>query len=265
MRIVHSFSTKYCTEKQFKVHVYYFTLSAVYAKKSGFDIVLHTDEKGFDVLKYAPYDEIFIDLEYNNIHRKEIFAWTKFKAMENEPNDSIHIDGDVFLKKDTLKECLDYGDYDIIVQHLETRKYNGSFWDTSSDAYSMCKYPPFMPRYCTNMYNCGIIGFKNKQFYKEYSDYYFQLINEYNILGVPNKGVPDLIAEQQLLYCFAKHKKLKVKTLLEEDNITKMANEIGYQHLQTSHKYTDFEKCKRVLNKHRPDLYQILEKYFGDN
>lgn len=114
------FSTKYCNKRQLKVHVYYFTLSAIYAKRSGFNIVLHTDNKGFKYLQHAPYDEIFVDLDIDISNRKEIFARAKFKAMENEPDDSIHIDGDVFLKKETIKEHLKYGEYDIIVQLLET-------------------------------------------------------------------------------------------------------------------------------------------------
>lgn len=266
MRLVHSFSTKYCDDYKLKVNVYYFTLSAIYAKNSGFDIVLHTDNKGAEALKHAPYDEIIIDLENIDIHRKEVFAWAKFKAMENELVDSIHIDGDVFLKKKSIKEHLNYGDYDIIVQHVESRyEQCEPFWDKAIAALAKCEYPSFMPRYCTNMCNCGIIGFKDKELYKEYSNYYFNLINEYDIFGIDTKGVPDLIAEQQLLYCFAKHKGLKIKELIKEESLQKMADELGYQHLLSKSKYNDFEICKRVLNKYRPDLYQILENIYGEN
>ena len=265
MRLVHSFTTKYCNDYQLKVNAYYFTLSAVYAKNSGFEIVLHTDNKGAEVLKDAPYDQIIIDLEIDDIPRKGVFAWAKFKAMENELVESIHIDGDVFLKKESIKEHLNYEDYDIIVQQLEsTCEEFEPHWNRATTAFAKCEYPSFMPRYCANMYNCGIVGFKDKELYKEYTNHYFDLINQYNIFGIDTKGVPDLVAEQQLLYYFAKHKGLKVKELLKEESIQEMADELGYQHLLGESKYNDFEICKKVLNKHRPDLYQILKETYGE-
>ena len=55
MRIVHSFSAKRCNEPLFRLHIVYFALSCIYAKRSGFEIALHCDNKTKDVLEVAPY------------------------------------------------------------------------------------------------------------------------------------------------------------------------------------------------------------------
>ena len=75
----------------------HFTISAVYAKQNGFNIVLHTDKIGTHYLQHAPYNEIIVDLG-TPPEDKRIFAWCKFEAIKNESIDSIHIDSDVFKK-----------------------------------------------------------------------------------------------------------------------------------------------------------------------
>jgi hypothetical protein len=74
MRLVHSFSTKRCKGDKLKVNVWCFTLSCLYAKKSNFEIVLHTDKKGADLLKHAPYDKVIIDLDDCVLPKPIIYA-----------------------------------------------------------------------------------------------------------------------------------------------------------------------------------------------
>lgn len=90
MRLVHSLNTKGMGKKSLEVNVYYFTLSALYAKRNGFDIVLHTDIQGAYYLQHAPYDDIICDLgdspsdyflherslEQWKMNQKEIFTLT---------------------------------------------------------------------------------------------------------------------------------------------------------------------------------------------
>lgn len=266
MKLVHSFSTKRCNSNNLKVHVYYFTLSCIYAKNLGFEIVLHTDKKGACLFKYAPYDKVIIDLEDCVLPKEKIFAWTKFKAMESEDAGSIHIDGDVFLKGKPIKDLLTFDDCDIIVQQPEIIGYEDWYgWDDSTIAFAKCEYPSFLPRECTVMYNCGVVGFKDKSIRDEYTKYYNNLINQYNKKAIIIDSVPDLVAEQQLLYYYAKFKNLKVKSILDYKKLKQSANEIGYQHLLGVSKYHNFDKCKETLKKINLEIFNKLEEMKWDS
>ena len=262
IRLVHSFSTCDTTSELLRLHTYYFTLSAIYAKRSGFSIVLHTDSKGASLLKHAPYDKIIIDLDTCSKPAPRIYAWPKFEAMRNEAPGAIHIDGDVFLKRSSLQNLLSLGDYDLIVQSIEQKGVDnwGWLWNESTIAFARCEYPSWMRRDCLAMYNCGVVGFKNKAIQEEYRKYYLALTSEYAKVGIDLNSVPDLIAEQQLLYDFAKHKKLKVKTLLDFPKLTESADKIGYQHIIGCSKSIFFEKCKQKIKKFNREIFNALEE-----
>ena len=261
MRLVHSFSTKRCKGDKLKVNVYCFILSCLYAKRSGFEIVLHTDKKGAELLKHAPYDKIIIDLEDCALPKPRIYAWSKFKAMQNEEPDTIHIDGDVFLKNPILQKSLTFDNCDIIVQQVEIDGvYPWGGWNNSTIAFAKCEYPSFLPRLCDRMYNCGVVGFKSKEVRDEYTKWYNYLIEQYNKLGVDIDSVPDLIAEQQLLYYFAKHKNLKVKEILDYKNLQESAKSLGYQHLLGKSKYQCLDKIKQTLKKLNINIHNKLEE-----
>lgn len=265
MRLVHSFSTKRCFGERLKVNVYCFTLSCLYAKRSGFNIVLHTDRKGAELLRYAPYDEVIVDLENLSVPNNRIFAWCKFEAMKNEPEGSIHIDGDVFLKSPKIKDLLNFNDCDVIVQQIEIDGvYPWGGWDNSTIAFAKCEYPPFLPRYCERMYNCGVVGFKNKSVWEEYYKWYRYLIDQYNVRGVDIDSVPELVAEQQLLHALTKHKSLKVKELLDFRNLQGSANDLGYQHLLGRSKYSSLDKIKFALKRINANVFNKLEEIKWD-
>lgn len=119
MRVVHSFNSEYCSKEKFQIYMYYFALSCIYAKKSGFEVALHCDANTEAVLRNASYDEIITDIPHIDESLKQFFAAPKFIAMKNEPLGSIHIDGDVFLKKPNLVDLMNFDNYDCIVQSLE--------------------------------------------------------------------------------------------------------------------------------------------------
>lgn len=248
------------------MNVWCFALSCLYAKRSGFKIVLHTDKKGAELLKSAPYDKIIVDLEDQISPRPRIFAWPKFKALQNEDEGAIHIDGDVFLKKGILRKLMKFDDCDIIVQSKEIKgmyQY-GYLWEESTQSFAHCEYPSFLPRRCKTMYNCGVIGFKDKKLWEEYNKWYWYLIDQYNCLGIDMCSVPDLIAEQQLLYEFAKHKNLKVRELINFESIQDSAKEIGYQHLLGSAKFRNLDKIKQILKAMDINIYNKLEEIKWD-
>lgn len=266
MHLVHSFSSVRCTPETLSVHIFTFTLSALYAKRSGFDIVLHTDELGAHYFQHAPYDEIIIDIPEPPKDNR-IFAWCKFIAMKNEPITSIHIDGDVFLKQPQLKNILTFDDCDIICQSLEkcgVYPYNASVWFNESYAWQDCSYPNWMSRSFDEMYNVGVIGFKDSSVRDEYHNLYSSLMKEFESKGKNIDCVPELISEQKLLYDLAKHKNLKVKCLLDLYNLTPSANKIGYQHLLGESKFKCIEKTKQVLKTLDEELYNKTVKILSE-
>ena len=153
----------------------------MYAKRSGFEIVAHCDERAKEYLQLAPYDDIIIDLEgITPIANSNIYAWSKFAAMKSESLGAIHIDGDVFLKDEKLIELLNFDDYDCIVQCLEnTRTYGVNatlVWNMSKNAFKNIDYPDWARTQCKQMYNCGIIGFNNEELKQQYFDTYEDMI-----------------------------------------------------------------------------------------
>ena len=265
MRLVHSFSAVRCTTKTLPVHVYTFALSAVYAKLNGFEIVLHTDKVGAHYLQHAPYDEIIVDLG-TPPEDKRIFAWSKFVAMVNEPIDSIHIDGDVFIKK-PIQDLLKLEDDDILCQNLEKIgifPYHESCWDKESYVWRDCKYPSWMPRRFDEMYNCGIIAFKDKKIRDEYFNLYHKMMNDFKTNGKSADCTPELVSEQKLLYDFAKHNNLKVKCILILLELTPSANKIGYQHLLGDAKHKSLDKTKIFLERLNKNVYDNTTELLSD-
>lgn len=262
MKLINSFSTQYSSGKHLETNLYCFTLSAYYAKKSGFNIILYTDNKGKELFKYSPYDEIIV-LDNLNTPNIKLFAYSKFIAMGHSNEGDIHIDGDVFLKKDSLKDLIHTNDCDIIVQSVEHKEiHSTNNWNAEIEACSNCHLPSFMNKDLPKMYNCGIVGFKNKDIMKEYHDYYFYLSDQFIQYGKMIDAVPELIIEQQLLYDFAKYKNLKVKEILDWRRINTNANEIGYQHLLGKSKYKNLDKVKTTLKKLDINLYNKINKHY---
>lgn len=260
-RLVHSFYTGHCSEEQLEALVWTYALSALYAHRSGFEIVLHTDELGAKILRHAPYDKIVCSIGEPPADGR-LFAWPKFHAMASEPEGSIHIDGDVFLKKETLQDLLTFDDCDIIVQSVEKQGEPPYYapWTNEMYAFRDVEYPQWMNRQLLKMYNCGVVGFKDKNTMHEYHSHYWHLIEQFCMKGRTVECVPDLVAEQQLLYEFARHKGLKVKTLLSPSVTKEEANTLGYQHLLGGSKYKNLDKTKAVMKSLDIDLFIKLKE-----
>lgn len=262
MRIVHSFSSKRCDEALFRLHIVYFALSCIYAKRSGFEMALHCDNKTKDVLEAAPYDEIITDLENIPDFPKRLFAYPKFIAMQDEPLGTIHIDGDVFLKSVQLNDILNFKDYDCIVQNIERPVYPwGHLWKESAIAFSNCNYPDWAKRQCNDMYNCGTIGFNNQELKDEYFSTYWQMVEEYKKKGIDLHSVPDLVIEQQFLKDLTDYRKCSVKRVLDFNDLGGSASRIGYQHVIGGAKQECLEKALNLIKHYDINTYNKLMEY----
>ena len=282
MRIFQSLWTKPAIDQrwdqsgQLEANVWLYALSAVYAKKQGVTLVLYTDTLGQKLLGHLPYDKIYTTL--NNIPSNiptMIWAYGKFMALREEPLGSVHIDGDVFLKKPAVIKELSSKDYDLIIQNKEWTYNTYQGVESVMARFGEIDYEKY-DSYRT-AFNCGVVGFTNAALKKTYLDYYFGATDSV----ARNKGLVehmkndkyfcvDLTLEQHSLAIMAQ--KYKTKILLKVANedywgnaVRQKAEELGYQHLIGKEKYEYIDRVKFTLLLLDKDIYfktkSILQKY----
>lgn len=262
MKFIHSF---YLDENKDPEYIYInricFILSCLCARKLGYDIDLHCNKNMYKYLSIAPYTNVYVDLDdLKQPHR--IYAKSKFDVMSKEDLGNIHLDGDVFLLKDSIKQLLDFSEFDLIVQCKETRKNMGGYlWTESSNSFKNCEYPNWACKVCNVMYNCGVVGINNKDLKDEYFETYYNMLKKYEKFGVDVCSVPDIIIEQQFLYDICKYRGYKVKTLLNEDDLEGSAKDIGYSHLMGRSKYKFKDNVEKMIYKLDKNIYfEIKDK-----
>lgn len=281
MRLFHSLWTKPALDKrwnqsgQLEANLWLYTLSVIFAKQQGFDIVLHTDTLGKKLLGHLPYNQIYTTLDKipSNIPTM-IWAYGKFQALKEEPLGSIHIDGDVLLTNKKLLEALEFNNTDLIIQNIE------GCYTYMMDQIQFFQYCPTHFLSTNFAYNCGIIGINNSKLKQQYLDFYFQYANKLANNTAFRKKVandknlcPDLVLEQWALATLAKP--YKVKKLLcgsntiqwhdKRSNVMSDAAYLGYIHLIGKDKYKAIEKVKFYILALDKDLYyktkEIIEKH----
>lgn len=262
--LLHSFYSGVNDDKSLFINTITYTLSCLYAKKSGFSINLHTDEKGAKLLDHCPYDKIIVDLKKEDFPLADIlYAAPKFKAIENYPLGTIHIDGDVFLKKKGLQEILDFSDYDCIVQYTEAAdKGLLKCWSYAQSALKNLTFPKWASREAERMYNNGVLGLNNATLKEEYIKTYWDMYNQFKTKGI-KQGVPDVIIEQQFLLNLCEKKGYTHKEVLTWGHANKMANQIGYQHLIGHSKYHEYMKILEKIYQLDQNVYFALKKKFN--
>lgn len=191
--------------------------------------------------------------------------------MKNEPLGAIHIDGDVFIKK---QECLDKitsGDYDILLQNIEcepdtrqgVRIYSWS-WDRLKNIKFTDEFD-WLHGYFG--YNVGVIRIKNQELKDKYFNFYFNNVdyiksqmNAIEQLNTDTMACPDVILEQQALYEIINRDGYNVKLLLSNTKdfaVTQLdARLMGFQHLIGKKKYSLVTRVKKVLSIIDPELYE---------
>ena len=265
IKLIHSFSTKPLENKSMyyidRLHhlisdIWIYTLSAAYARREGFDIELYTDSLGALLLSKAPYTKIHTDLDNisNDIHPR-FWACGKVYALEAAGNNTIHIDGDVFIKDAKL---LDVGKTDFIVQNEESSNYV-----EMGEANRIDKdFASFLQEYgidtsISTPYNMGVIGIFNPalrdKYISAYKDLAIKISSKFQESLNKDNVTPDLFVEQLQFSQLSENYKGTVI-------IHKGAKEVpkGYQHLVTSAKYQDeiVNKVKQTLKVFFPEIYK---------
>jgi hypothetical protein len=192
--------------------------------KFNYNINIITDNEGFDWLKHLQVNSITKELEPLNFKYNDVWSISKlhvFNIISNRKKPFIHIDHDFFVLQPFRQEILDA---DVVVQSIEFNLDILGYATPVFNALCINKY------YAENSklnyaYNCGIIGGKNYEFFKEYTDSAIKMVNDpankvYWNLSTNEYSIKDMskavIAEQYYLACCLD--KFNIKPTLFFDN-----------------------------------------------
>lgn len=273
MRFMHSFSTRplsidlygYGALRRMAGNIWYFSLSLAYLRRLGVETVLHTDTLGAALLGHLPYDEILLTLDNvpGDIHPR-FWAAGKIWALAAEPAGTIHIDGDVFIKSDKALCRMESEPWDFLAQHYESSEWyekENVVFDRDVEYIGSLGIRPHE----NGAYNTGIIAFGSQMLRDRFCHAYKLAAMHYSavardLLDSDNMLTPDVIIEQRHALQLCRGCGAKVALMLpEEKALTKQANAIGYQHVVTSRKFDDLDKCRAALQKIDTDIYNKTE------
>lgn len=270
--IIQSLWTKPCGGC-IKDMMYLAALSLAYAHNSGYNVNMHTDSYGAELLKDFGYDNLLTTLDkIPDSVPTLLFAAGKFYALQAEGNTGkVHIDIDVFLKKPgvldrfyrnpkvdaicQMEEDMSLVDHRDIIQHMFVMGYPATT----------------RPNWHGSM-NTGIIGFHNPELAKKYIDNYFEALGIYQAdkfeqYRKENKDANlffDFVLEQiELSFLSTGY---NVYTLLPTKNCCFVADKIGYQHLQGTQKWSEEYKniIKKILMVKDQRLFDVLRRKLNE-
>jgi hypothetical protein len=265
---------------QLKSNIWLYAYSVMNAKRIAKKITLHTDILGLKFYGDLGYDEIKLTLDALDNEPSRFWSKGKMIALENEPIGSIHIDGDVFLKKPQIKRVLDFKNHDIIVQGEERLGiFMQHYFDTLHHyPIALTNPPEGFNTELKHALNCGVLGFNNQKIKDEYIQGYYSIIeqlkaSEYfmNELKHNPKFEPNIVIEQYFLAGYAELMEAKVKFVLplnsntddEIGTVTAMnaiANRIGYAHAWGSTKYALIPAIKEKIKQQDKRYFNRIEK-----
>lgn len=278
VRFCHSFSSRPLGLNMYNIsglrrligNVWYFALSVAYARRSGAAIVLHTDTLGKALLGHLPYDEVHLTLDDMPADISPRFwAAGKIMAQAAEPDGSIHIDGDVFIKRAELVERLDRDDWDVICQYREDSGFYSKEFRNFEGCDSTCKALG-LDFENGGAFNCGIIGWRDDATRRAYTEGYSMLARAAtsvrgDAFATDFMATPDLIAEQLwACQCARQHGARVVYLLGDMETCQATAREIGYQHVLTMNKFKEVGRVKAILKSQFPDIYESTYKLCKD-
>jgi hypothetical protein len=268
--------TRWGISNQLNANIWLYANSVAYAKKNGFEIALHTDTQGKEILGFLPYDEIHLTLNNITAH-KNFWAIGKIFAQEAEPLGSIHIDGDVFIKRPDTIDMKLYAKTDLIVQNTERAGfiYRGNLDHVKHallharkhDLYEMVNFDR------GTAYCCGIAGFNSRElkdaYIAGYRELYNILMSDPDFLTALKNGTemcPDLVLEQYWLESVARLQRANPYILIDATKIYEHAEKIGFVHVIGHVKYEEENRRKakenlKLLDKKLYNQLMEREKY----
>lgn len=274
-RFIHSLSTRpmlidcYGIDslRRLLAQVWYFSLSVAYLRRLGVGVRLHTDSLGLAVLGHLPYDEVRLTLDSwpGWIHPR-FWAAGKFLSLAAEDGACVHIDGDVFVKREEALLAIDKGlsEGDLLAQSLDPACMY------EMDAELFMKEADFCAAHGIvadgrDATNTGVLGVGSDEVRRALCDNYFEVVRHFSErYGKElSEGViltPDLLAEQKMAEGFSRLRGWDVRLLL--DNVSRAAS-IGYQHVYSIDKMNHMPQCIETLRRVAPDIYERTAKVCG--
>ena len=254
--IIQSLWTKPITDKsRLKATLFLAALSLECAHRSGYKVHMHTDNKGVELMKKFGYEELLPTLQdIPNTVPTDLFAAGKFFAMRAEGIlGKIHMDIDIFLKKPYLLDRF-YEDKNIdAICQMEEDFPLVNHAAIISDMH-MLGYPAATRPNWQGSMNTGIVGFNSaplaSRYFRNYYDaldmYTKEKFDAYKKKYGKGKLYFDFVLEQiNLSYMSVGY---DVYALLPTKDTSRVADEIGYQHLQGNEKWTAKAQAKIKSN-----------------
>lgn len=258
MKIIHSLWTlpllnnRWNIREQYEKSFNLYKLSFLYAKQLGYEVVLHTDSMGYHLLKSINYDRV--ELSLNELDKKDSKFWAlgKIKSIEIEGKNSIHIDGDVFLKSENIKNIFNTN-FSVLTQMIESEKsFIDNYLPQLNFINSLSSILKSDIRYS---YNCGVLCFKDWELFEEYNRLIRDIINFYHknisVENFYNNHLSYyermLIVEQYSLPVVVKKMKKTPEFILKNMcDIKSDCNYYGFAHAFGKIKYSDSFQAQLV-------------------
>ena len=246
----------------------YMTAASILHSSLWYDhIELYVDQIGYDLLSDLPCDVTLVNFEED----AELWMKPKLYAIQDQHQPFVHIDNDIFLKKNiafefdrVLVERKDIGfhNYKELVLFFDTYSKGLKFWNNEL-------------RYA---WGCGVLGFKDLEvrddfvkFFNELEDILTTYKEEFkdfkNSRGQNGWYLePGLLLEQYNLASLLAVQRTEPSILIKgesHDEQSSYANELGYAHLFGASKYhpKNVNKIKELLqDKFFAEYKKIEEK-----
>jgi hypothetical protein len=271
--------------KNSKYHLLGWILSSNQLRKFYSQVELYTDRAGYELLiekLKLPYSNVHIILDDLNTYDSDLWALPKIRTYSLQDSSFLHVDGDVFIWERFSQNLLSSA---LIAQNeeTETRYYRNMI----SGILPGLKYIPallqpyFIEDKNMRMFNMGITGGTNSDFFREYASMAFDFVDQ-NIdnINTISRFNFNIFFEQLLFYKLAQEKNSKVKCLFEgitEDesyqgfgDFDKVPEEKSYLHLLGSYKRNEIicRKLETEVLLYYPEYFfrlkNILPEHFSE-
>ena len=212
-----------------------------------------------------PFDVIKDDLETIKSYPKDFWALGKIKAYQLQPENFIHLDTDVILRKK-----LDDFDNLLFQNKEENSLKNNWFTDMYSKQLEVINNTGYKIKSwgkADYAVNSGIYGCKNLEFNVDYTTQVFDfIINNKNLL-LQQYNVKEyaIVFEQYLFACLIEDRKIKTDYISNPFNTDDFI-EKGFLHIWgAKNKIEWYEYIRNWIIKDYPFYYETIQKILKDN
>lgn len=232
-----------------RFHYMSWALSCLLLKKFYDEVELVTDPAGKAMLINAlelPYTKVKIKLDYLDAYDPKLWALGKIRSYHAETDHFLHVDGDVFIWEKFGEKIYSA---ELACQNLEIGlpSYQKSVEEINEHFHYV---PSYLQKHYQNgnitAVNAGIIGGRNTEFFKQYTDEVWKFIDlNLHCVNNINMGWFNMIYEQLLFFSLAQEKNIKINYLFDGHNgnnydaissFCGVPSKIKYVHLPGSHK-----------------------------